>query len=185
MKDSAKNSTKKICINAIGITLFVALTLCIQVPVFENYYVCLGYVVMALYCYLFGPISGTVVGCSGTILYCILTGGFNGMPGWTLGNLIIGIVFGIACKYTKKLENNIIKYVILVTAIVLSTAVGILIIKSLTEVILYAHPFIIRIAKNLPAFIADVVILIISLPVCIGLEPILKKQLHMSTIISK
>ena len=75
-----KNTTKQICINAIGIALFVVLTLCVQVPVFENYYICLGYVVMALYCYMFGPISGTVVGCTGTILYCVLTGGLNGMP---------------------------------------------------------------------------------------------------------
>ena len=38
---------KKICMNAMGIAMFVALTLCLQVPVFENYYLCLGYIVMA------------------------------------------------------------------------------------------------------------------------------------------
>ena len=158
--------------------MFVVLTMCVQVPVFENYYICLGYVVMALYCYMFGPVSGIVVGCIGTILYCVLTGGLNGMPGWTFGNLIIGIMLGLACKYTNNFKNKILKYIILVGTIIISTAIGILIIKSLTEVFLYAHPLFIRIAKNLPAFITDITILIIGLPVCVGLEPILKKQLH-------
>lgn len=173
-----KGTTKKVCVNAIGIALFVVLTMCVQVPVFENYYICLGYIVMALYCYMFGPISGAIVGCMGTILYCLLTGGLNGMPGWTLGNLIIAVALGVSCKITSKLKNNIVKYIILVVVIIVSTAIGILVIKSLTEVVLYAHPFWIRIAKNMPAFIADIVVLIVGLPVCAGLEPILKKQLH-------
>lgn len=173
-----QNTTKKICINAIGIALFVVLTLCVQVPVFENYYICLGYVVIALYCYMFGPISGTVVGCTGTILYCVLTSGLNGMPGWALGNLVIGIMLGLACKMTNKMKNHALRYTILSATIIISTAIGILGVKSFTEVILYAHPFWIRVAKNMPAFIADIVILIIGLPVCAGLAPALKKQLH-------
>ena len=174
-----KNTTKQICINAIGIALFVVLTLCVQVPVFENYYICLGYIVMALYCYMFGPISGTVVGCTGTILYCVLTGGLNGMPGWALGNLVIGIMLGLACKMTNKMKNHAPRYTILSATIIISTAIGVLGIKSLMEVVLYAHPFWIRVAKNMPAFIADIVILIIGLPVCAGLAPTLRKQLHL------
>ena len=33
-----KTSTKRICLLALGMALFVALSLCLQVPVFENYY---------------------------------------------------------------------------------------------------------------------------------------------------
>ena len=172
-----KNNTKKICINALGIALFVVLTMCVQVPIFENYYICLGYIVMALYCYMFGPFSGTLVGCAGVIIYCLLTGGINGMPGWAAGNLVIGILFGLACKLTSKMNNNTFRYVILVVTIVVSTAVGIIGVKSLVEVVLYAHPFIIRVAKNMTAFIADIVTLIISLPICAGLKPMLEKQL--------
>ena len=46
---------------ALGVALFVVLSLCLQVPVFENYYLCLGYVAVAVYCYSFGPVSGTIV----------------------------------------------------------------------------------------------------------------------------
>ena len=45
-----KSSTKQIALTGIGIALFVIFTLCLQVPIFENYYVCLGYIVMAVYC---------------------------------------------------------------------------------------------------------------------------------------
>ena len=62
--------TKKLTLLAMGIALFVALSMCLQVPVFENYYLCLGYVVMAVYCYSFGSFSGTIVGFFGVLLYC-------------------------------------------------------------------------------------------------------------------
>lgn len=72
--------TKRISVTAIGVALFVALALCLQVPVFENYYLCLGYVVMAIYCYFFGPISGMIVGGLGVVFYCLLTNGLKGKP---------------------------------------------------------------------------------------------------------
>ena len=90
---------KRISLLAVGIAMFVVLSLCLQVPVFENYYLCLGYVVMAVYCCSFGTL----------------------------------------------------------------------------ESLLYAQPFLVRVAKNTSAFIADCVMLIISLPVCRVLDPYAKK----------
>ena len=86
--------TKKIAVLAMGIALFVALSMCLQVPVFENYYLCLGYVVMAVYCYSFGPFSGTIIGFFGVLLYCVVISGLRGMPGWALGNIVIGVLLG-------------------------------------------------------------------------------------------
>ena len=60
---------KRISLLAVGIAMFVVLSLCLQVPVFENYYLCLGYVVMAVYCCSFGTLSGTVVGFFGVVPY--------------------------------------------------------------------------------------------------------------------
>ena len=56
-----KITAKDICINAIGIALFVVLSLCLRVPIFQNYYICLGYVVMLIYLYSIGTFSGTLV----------------------------------------------------------------------------------------------------------------------------
>ena len=98
-----KNKVRWVALTGVGTALFVAVTLCLQVPVFENYYLCLGYIVMAVYCYSVDTLSGTIVGCLGTFLYCLLISGMRGMPGWVIGNLVIGVVIGITFKKTKKI----------------------------------------------------------------------------------
>ena len=165
-----KDSTRFITLNGIGIALFVALTMCVQVPVFENYYLCLGYVVMMVYCYRFGAASGAITGCLGVILYCVLTSGLRGMPGWTLGNLLIGLVCGAAFVRIKKTGSPWKRRALMAAVIVLATAAGILCVKSLTECLLYAQPMAVRMAKNSYAFVADVVVMLVSIPVCEILE---------------
>ena len=167
--------TKKLCLTAVGIALFVVLTLCLQVPVFENYYLCLGYVVMAVYCYSFGVISGTVVGVFGVILYCLVISGLRGMPGWALGNVLIGIALGLTFRKTRKLHNTV-KTAINAGMIVLSVTLGILGVKSITESILYLQPFLVRVGKNIYAWVADMVVLIVSLPICMTLHTTVQKM---------
>jgi uncharacterized membrane protein len=166
---------KNITITGMGIALFVVLTLCLQVPVFQNYYLCLGYIVMAVYLYSIGTVSGTIVGTLGVVLYCLLISGLRGMPGWALANVIIGILLGFTFKMTRKLHKPWLENIISVAAIVIGTAIGILIFKSGLESILYAQPFLVRTVNNIYAFVADVVVLIISLPVCRIMDGILRK----------
>lgn len=166
---------KKISITGIGIALFVVLTLCLQVPIFENYYICLGYLVMAVYCCSVGVTSGTIVGTFGVILYCLIISGLRGMPGWVLGNLIIGIISGLAFKYTKNMKNKVLKYIICGVAIIFSTFLGIFVCKSLLESVIYSQPFILRVANNIYAFIADVIVLIFALPFCELLDKRVRK----------
>ncbi len=168
-------TTQRIALLAVGIALFVALSMCLQVPVFENYYLCLGYVVMAVYCYSFGTINGTIAGTLGVVLYCLVINGLRGMPGWALGNIIIGIILGLAFRSTRKMKNLTIRTIINIIAITIGTALGILVVKSITESLLYAQPFVVRSAKNIYAFVADIVVLIVSLPICMTLDHTAKK----------
>lgn len=168
-------NTKLIAINGIGIALFVALSLCLQVPVFENYYLCLGYVVMAVYCYSVGPVSGTIVGVLGTILYCLLINGLRGMPGWAIGNLFIGLGIGCFFKDAKKIKSAFASNAVSVFGIIAFTTLGILFFKSCVEHLLYAQPILVRMASNTPAYIADVFMLFVSFPICKILDPHLKK----------
>lgn len=169
------NTTKKICVTAMGCALFVVLALCVRAPVFENYYLCLGYVVMAVFCYFFGPMSAMAVGGLGVVLYCLLTDGLRGMPGWAVGNLVIGLLVGLTCKATRNMHNGLLRQLLIAAAVLLSTAVAMLGVKSLVECLLYAQPFLLRAGKNLYAFIADAVVLLISFPVCLCLQPIVRK----------
>ncbi|MBR2570655.1 MAG: ECF transporter S component [Clostridia bacterium] len=168
--------TKWICVTAVGIAMFVAFSLCLQVPVFENYYLCLGYVVTAVYCYSFGAVSGTLVSCLGVVLYCLLISGLRGMPGWTLGNLVIGILLGLTFRVTKPMKQVPLKAAINAAAIVAATTLGILAMKSMTECLLYAQPFALRAAKNVYAFVADIVVLLVSLPICMTLDKLAGKM---------
>ena len=175
--------TRKISLMAVGIAMFVVLSLCLQVPVFENYYLCLGYVVMSVFCWSFGMLSGTVTGFFGVILYCVVISGMRGMPGWSLGNIVIGIALGGTFRITRNLKSVALQTLIHCMVIVASTALGILVVKSLTESILYMQPFAVRAAKNTSAFIADAAVLMISLPLCRILDRPAKKyfpELHVS-----
>ena len=168
--------SKKLSVLSIGIALFVVFSLCLQVPVFENYYLCLGYVVMAVYCFSFGPLYGTTIGFFGVILYCLLTGGLRGMPGWALGNIIIGIAVGTTCNLTRNFKNSGLRYIVISISIITSTAFAMLGIKSIVECYLYNQPFIIRTINNIYVFAADVFILILSLPICHKLNQIIIKH---------
>ena len=170
-----KAATQKIALLAVGTALFVALSMCLQVPVFENYYLCLGYVVMAVYCYSFGTLSGTVVGTLGVVLYCLVINGLRGMPGWALGNIVIGVCLGLTFRTTRRMKNQVLRTILNIAGIAVGTAAGILVIKSLTESFLYAQLFVVRAGKNVYAFVADLVVLIVSLSVCPALDRAARK----------
>lgn len=161
-----KFTVKSITINAMGIALFVVLSMFLRVPVFENYYLCLGYIVMSVYCYSVGTISGTIVGTIGVILYCILINGLRGMPGWAAGNFVLGIIIGVAFKNIKKLKSSLLENIISSVIVIIGTAIAMLVIKSGIESLLYAQPFFIRVAKNIYAFISDAFMIIVSIPIC-------------------
>ena len=166
-----KTSTQHICVTAVGTALFVVFSLCLQVPVFENYYLCLGYVAMAVYCYSFGAVSGTIV-----VLYCLVISGLRGLPGWALGNVVIGIALGLTFKRTKTLKSTALKAGINAAAIILSVTIGILVVKSVTESNLYLQPFVVRVGKNFTAWVADLVVLLLSLPICMTLDKTVQKM---------
>ena len=92
---------KDITFPALGIALFVALSMCLRVPVYDNYYLCLGYVVMTVYVWCFKWYEGALVGSLGVVMYCIAGSlGFNGMPGWALGNVVIGLLLRLGMDFT-------------------------------------------------------------------------------------
>lgn len=69
-----------------------------------------------------------------------------------------------------------LRSILIAAVIILSTAIGILGLQSFVEVVLYAQPMHLRVAKNIYAFIADVVVLIAALPICIGPERMLHRK---------
>ena len=164
------DKAKRLALLAVGVALFVVLSLCLQVPVFENYYLCLGYLVMAVYCWCFGPLAGTVTGVFGVILYCLVISGLRGMPGWALGNIPIGVGMALFFRAVRRMKKRWLGLLLGIPAVIAACAAGILAVKSLTEHLLYQQPFAVRVGKNFSAFVADAAVLILSLPLCERLE---------------
>lgn len=163
--------TKDITFLAAGIALFVVLSMCLRFPVFENYYLCLGYIVMTVYIWCFKWYEGAIIGFLGVILYCIIGGlGFNGMPGWSVGNIVIGLIIGVSLKYIQQLKSKTLQVILTAIAAIVATFIGIELIKSLIDSFVVSQPFVVRFAKNMTSFIADAFVIVISLPICALIE---------------
>ncbi|MBQ6655184.1 MAG: ECF transporter S component [Erysipelotrichaceae bacterium] len=163
--------TRDITFIAMGIALFVALSMCLRVPVFDNYYLCLGYIVMTVYVWCFSWYEGAIIGFVGVILYCVVGSlGFNGMPGWALGNVAIGLIMGMALKQVKKIRSKGLQLLAMALVAVAASFVGIELVKSLVDSFVVSQPFAVRFVKNTSSFIADAFVIVISLPVCLLLE---------------
>ena len=166
--DKTRKVITDIVFPAVGIALFVALSMCLRVPVFENYYLCLGYVVMTVYIWSFKWYEGAIVGALGVVLYCIIGQlGFNGMPGWALGNVAIGLIIGLPLKLIKRLKSRALQMLLTAVTAAVATFVGILLIKSLIDSFIVGQPFVVRFGKNMTSFIADVFVIVISIPICV------------------
>ena len=171
-----KIKAKDITFLAMGIALFVVLSMCLRVPVFENYYLCLGYIVMTVYIWCFNWYEGMIIGCLGVILYCIVgLLGFNGTPGWATGNVVIGLIMGISLKFIKKINNKILQTVITAIVAIIATFIGIELVKSIIDSFIVAQPFTLRFVKNFNSFIADAFVIVISLPICVALDKVARK----------
>ena len=121
-----KITTRDIAFLAIGIAMFVVFSMCLRVPIFENYYLCLGYIVMMVYIWCFKWYEGTIIGFFGVILYCIIGGlGFKGMPGWSVGNVAIGLIVGVTLKFIKKIKNKPLQVFITSIVAIIATFMGI------------------------------------------------------------
>lgn len=147
--------TKSICITALGIALYVCISMLIKIPVISHISLDLGYIVLAVYCYLYGGIIGAVVGACGCFLVSLLATGWIAV-GWPLGNLLIGAVCGIVYKRLKGKKFSLLISMVLTVAAVF---IGVGIIKTVVECALYSLPFAVKFAKNLVAFCMDAAVM--------------------------
>ena len=166
------NKNHRLTIDALGIALYVVLSMTIPIRVVGNYFLCLGYLIIVAYPYLFGPMDGMIVGFFGTALYCILVSSYNGMVGWVIGNTLIGYGLGVVFSHTKGRKHA---YIIDNVMIVLLTAVAFLLIKPLIETVMFRIPYSLRVAANMPAFIMDMIVMLVGYPITLYVQKMIKK----------
>lgn len=149
---------KFITTTAIGIALYVVLSMTAKIPVIGHISLDLGYIVLAVYCYLFGGISGAIVGGAGCVLVSLVSSGWF-PPGWMLGNILIGIICGAFYAMDNKTGNRSVFNVLLT---VMAVVVGVAMIKTVVECILYGIPLAVKLPKNAVAAAMDALVMSIG-----------------------
>ena len=146
--------TKKITYLAMGIALYVVLSLTVKIPLINQIKTDFGYLVFGSYLEVFA-MEGTIVGAIGCVIGNLLTGGSFPI-GWLAGQIFIGVFCGYLFQKTDRL---ILKMGICILAVF----IGIGVIKTLIEVALFQIPFWAKVLRNMIAFVAD------ALTMCIGI----------------
>lgn len=148
-------NTKKIVTLGMLTALYVVFSAFLKFTLFSNIMVDLGYIVFTVALCMFG-LWGTVVGVIGCALESILFTAYGFSISWCAANLAIGLICG-AILHRK--DYTWIKPI----AIIIGTAVGMLLVKTVIECYLYAIPFAVKIMKNSVAFAADAITMILGL----------------------
>lgn len=146
-------NTRKIALTALGIALYVCLSMTVKIPLIAHISLDFGYIVLAVYCYHFGPISGAIVGGCGCVLVSLITSGWF-PPGWLIGNVLIGVICGLSYEHDKPIKNMVISIFMVI--------IGIFWIKTVVECTMYNIPYEVKTVSNGVAAITD------SIVMCIG-----------------
>ena len=160
------SKTKRICITALGIALYVCASMLIKIPVIGHISLDLGYIVLAVYCYTYGGVSGAIVGSFGCFLVSLIASGWIAI-GWPLGNFLVGALCGMVYSRTK---DNRFAMLINTAVTVAAVVLGVAVIKTAVECVLYSIPVAVKFTKNFIAFSMDAIVMCIGLYVASAIE---------------
>ncbi len=140
------NKTKKLTYMGLGVALYVALSFTVKIPILAHIRTEPGYIAFGLFLCLFGY-PATSVGVLGCIISNLLYSGTFPV-GWALGQLFIGI----SCSWMfPRLKNMTAKLI----AGFLSVMIGVALIKSLSESVLFNLPLGVKLIRGTVAAVAD------------------------------
>lgn len=155
MEKQKMEKIRKVSLCGLGIALYVAISMTVKIPLVGHAALDLGYIVLAVYCYHFGPVSGAVVGGVGCMFVSLLTSGWF-PPGWIVGNVLIGAIVGTARK-----EKNVPAWR-RIAIVVFAVFLGIFCTKTAIECVLYSIPLAVKAPKSAVVFAVDAVTMIIG-----------------------
>lgn len=156
--------TKKIITLAILTALYVALSALMKIPFIGNISLDLGYIafVVALMSFKYAGIAVGVLGCA---LESLLFSAYGFSISWAVGNLIVGFIFALGVS-----KNNYNKGLYMLFAFI-GCLLGIGVVKTGIECVLYNIPLLVKIPKNMVAMAVD------TITMCIGILIFNEKRL--------
>ena len=169
--------TQKITTYAIGSALFVVIGCSIPISIPNtSAHIDLGYAVMMIYAYLFGPIAGFVVGGLGRFLEDMILFGSIGSPGWLISSFSIGLLSGVILKLRYKVKNHTYFTIISALCVLIVNAIFLIGFAPFISSIWNGVPYLAKLPSGIAAFITNSVsMLLIGLPIAKILEKIVPK----------
>lgn len=153
------NKTKQICVTALGIALYCALSMSMKIPLGVGHIaVDLGYIVLAVYAYHMGSISAAIVGGCSAAIMSILTGWFS--LEWVLANVTVGLIcgrfyerntYGKRCVASAYIRNAVVT--------ILAVGLGMLVVKTAVSCWLWSIPVLVKLPKSITAWVVDSVVM--------------------------
>ena len=146
MRNKTRGSIGTIAIYGMGIALYVVFSLTVRIPLFQRIKLDMGYVVYGAFLAWFG-VPATIIGTIGCILSNLLGGGSFPI-GWALAQIFIGVVCGLGFSEAQQKVQRV-----LLSAGAM--AIGMILIKSGIETILFSLDWRVKLFSGSVAFVAD------------------------------
>lgn len=159
--------TRFIAYLGMSIALYVVLGMLVKIPLIGHIGTDLGYVAFGFACFAFGW-PAAIVGVVGCMFESLLVSGWIPI-GWMVGQAVIGLM----CGYFYKHFNNKALHIIIT---VIAIFIGVGLIKTGIECVLYQIPLIVKIPKNMIAFIADTVPMLVGLWIGYNYKKVIIKE---------
>lgn len=170
-------TTKRIALYGLGIALFVVLGCTAPIPIPNTTaHIDLGYVVMAVFAYLYGGIPGLIVGAGGRFMEDMILFGSIGSPGWLIASACMGLFIGMIFQRTKKMEDKKVAVMINVVAILVINAVFLIGLSPFISSLWHGVPYVAKVPSGVSAFLTNcIAIIVLGMPLGMYLE---KKKLY-------
>lgn len=167
---------QSIAVYAMGAALFVVVGCALPIPIPNTTaHIDLGYAVMSIFAYLFGPIAGLAVGGLGRFLEDMILFGSIGSPGWLIASICIGLLIGFIFKWSKQRGKSTVCKIISLLCILLVNAVFLIGFAPFISSIWNGVPYVAKLPSGISAFITNSIsIIVIGLPIA----KILEKNKH-------
>ena len=169
-----KFSALEITIYGLGAAMFVVVGCCFPIPITgTTAHIDLGYMIMAVFAYLFGPIAGMLVGGLGRFIEDMILFGSIGSPGWLIASICMGFLTGIIFGWTKKFNRNWTKLLVNVSGILVVNAVFLVGFAPWVSSMWNGVPYVAKLPSGVWAFITnDIAMIVLGLPLALMLEKV-------------
>lgn len=165
-------TVKQIAFYAMGIALFVVVgcMLPIHIPN-TTAHIDLGYMVMAVFAYLFGPVAGALVGGMGRFMEDMILFGSIGSPGWLISSICMGFFIGLTFSRTKRMSNKKIASAIQIICILIINAIFLIGVSPFISSLWHSVPYITKLPSGISAFLTNcIAIIVLGIPLGKALE---------------